>query len=114
MNAESKGKIVKKKAAKKSDAWFVYILQCAGGRLYTGMTNDVARRFLCHRAGSGGHFTRAFKPTKIAYVEPCASRSDALKREARIKRLDRKEKLLLTQKFYNSPQKEYNKKQLKS
>ncbi|MGA2090982.1 MAG: GIY-YIG nuclease family protein [Endomicrobiales bacterium] len=89
---------MKKSAAKEiyvQGSWFVYILDCFGGRLYTGMTNNVARRFQQHCNGKGGHFTRAFKPVRLLYTERCASRSDALKREARIKKLTRKEKLLL-------------------
>ena len=75
--------------------WYVYILQCGGGRLYTGMTNDVERRLLKHKAGKGGHFTRAFGVKKLLYTEERVTRSDALIREAQIKNLTRKEKVAL-------------------
>ena len=74
-------------------SWCVYVLLCRGGRFYTGMTCDVKRRFREHRAGKGGHFTRAFKVKKLLYAEQCPSRRAAFKREAEIKRLTKKRKL---------------------
>ena len=75
--------------------YFVYILECKDGSLYTGMTTDVARRFKEHTSGAGGHFTSWKKVTKILYTEEQPDRSSALKREAQIKRLPRKKKLEL-------------------
>jgi putative endonuclease len=77
------------------DKWYVYILRCNDGRLYTGMTNDVERRFLEHKAGKGGHFTGAFGAAKLLYTEGHPSRSAALKREYQLKGLTRKAKLAL-------------------
>lgn len=75
--------------------WYVYILQCKNKALYTGMTNDVNRRFEMHKKGQGARYTRAFGVEKIVYQEAHASRSIALKREAEIKSWTRKQKLNL-------------------
>jgi putative endonuclease len=75
--------------------WYVYILQCGGGRFYTGMTNDVEHRLRMHKSGKGGHFTRAFGVKRLLYTEKQPTRSAALKREAQIKRLTKKEKIAL-------------------
>jgi putative endonuclease len=68
-------------------SWCVYILRCADGTLYTGMTNDLPRRLAAHEAGRGARYTKGRGPLFVAYSEPCAGRGDALKREAAIKRL---------------------------
>ena len=83
------------------NTYFVYILQCQDGSLYTGITTDVARRFESHKAGKGGNYTRSHKAVRIAYIQSIGTRSDALKREACIKRLSRVEKLELIRE--NSP-----------
>ena len=75
--------------------YFVYVLQCSDGTLYTGITTDVPRRLAEHQAGKGGHYTRAKKAVKLLYQEPQPDRSAALKREAKIKRLTRAQKLAL-------------------
>ena len=75
--------------------YFIYIIECEDGSLYTGITTDVERRFLEHRKGIGGGYTAAHKPKKIAYTEKRKTRSAALKREAEIKKLKREEKLKL-------------------
>lgn len=73
-------------------SWHLYILECEGGRLYTGITTDVAARFASHLAGRGAKFTRAFKPLRIAYTEPYEDRAAASRAEARIKALSAAEK----------------------
>ncbi|MDP3962894.1 MAG: GIY-YIG nuclease family protein [bacterium] len=73
----------------------VYLMLCKDGSIYTGIAVDVERRFLQHKSGKGGHYTKAKGAKKILYVEVCGTRSAALKREAEIKRLSRKEKLFL-------------------
>lgn len=78
-------------------AWYVYILRCADGSFYTGITTDVARRVAEHNghSGHGGHdrlgarYTRGRRPVSLAYVEEAASRGEATKREAAIRRLGR-------------------------
>lgn len=77
---------------------YIYILACADKTLYTGITTDLKRRFREHRAGQGGRYTAAHRPIKIKYSETCRTRSAALKREARIKRLTRAQKLALIKK----------------
>ncbi len=75
--------------------YFLYILTCKDGSLYTGITTDVARRFEEHKSGKGAHYTRGHKPEKVAYTEEYPSRSAALKREAEIKKWPREKKLKL-------------------
>ncbi|WP_157670447.1 GIY-YIG nuclease family protein [Chitinibacter sp. GC72] len=68
--------------------WFVYLLRCRDGSLYTGVAVDVAKRFAAHQAGKGAKYTRAHPPESIALVLPCANRSVALKLEYAIKQLN--------------------------
>ncbi len=75
--------------------YFVYILLCADGSLYTGITNDLPRRFLAHKNGQGGHYTRSRQVVKFVYTEEHQSRSAALKREAEIKSWRKEKKLEL-------------------
>lgn len=79
-------------------AYYVYILRCGDGSLYTGSTNDVARRLAVHRSGKGAKYTRSRLPVELVYQETWPDRSAALRREADIKRLERREKLNLIQK----------------
>jgi len=74
-------------------AWNVYILRCGDGTLYTGCTNDLTRRVKAHQEGKGAKYTRSRLPVELVYSEPAADRSQALRREAAIKRLTRREKL---------------------
>lgn len=78
-------------------AYTVYILRCADGTLYTGCTNDLARRLRAHSAGKGAKYTRARLPVELVYTEPALDKSQALRREAAIKALSRGEKLALIQ-----------------
>ena len=75
--------------------WWVYILRCGDGTLYTGTTDDVARRLAAHRAGKGAKYTRGRGPLELLYTEQCPDRSAALRREYAIKQLSREEKLHL-------------------
>ena len=75
--------------------YFIYIIECEDGSLYTGITNDLKRRFSEHKKGIGGHYTAAHKPKRIIYTEKRKTRSEALRREAQIKKLSRREKLKL-------------------
>ncbi len=78
--------------------YFVYILKCKDGSLYTGITTDVVRRFAEHKAGKGGHYTRAKGVVKVVYSEKHPNRSSASKRESEIKKWGREEKLGLIKK----------------
>ena len=73
--------------------WYLYILRCADGSLYTGITTDVERRLEEHRSGKGAKYTRGRGPLELVYREVCSSHSDALKREYAVKQLVRKDKL---------------------
>ncbi len=75
--------------------WYIYIIKCKGALLYTGITKDLARRVKEHNAGRGCRFSRCRTPVKLVHAEKAATRSDALKREAAIKRLPRNKKLEL-------------------
>jgi putative endonuclease len=75
--------------------WYVYILQCADGTLYTGITTDVNRRLNEHNSGKGAKYTRTRLPVMIVAVTEAGSRSEASKEEYRIKQLTREQKLKL-------------------
>lgn len=74
---------------------FVYIVQCADGTLYTGWTTDLERRLQLHNSGRGAKYTRGRGPVSLLYSQRMESKSDALKREAAIKKLSRAKKLAL-------------------
>ncbi len=75
--------------------WVVYIVKCRDGTLYTGITDDLPRRLQAHNEGQGAKYTRGRGPVELQYREPCLDRSQALRREYRIKQLSRREKLQL-------------------
>lgn len=75
--------------------YFVYILTCKDGSLYTGITTDLERRLRMHKAGTASRYTRARGVVSMAYSEEQPSRGTALRREAAIKKLPRAEKLYL-------------------
>lgn len=79
--------------------WFVYMLECRGGRIYTGIALDVAARFEKHLAGRGAAFTRINPPLRVLAQKSCASRSAALKTEYRLKQLLRPDKLLWAERW---------------
>lgn len=86
--------------------WHVYILACADGTLYTGVTTDLVRRLREHNASpKGARYTRMRRPVALAYAKPCISRSEALKEEAAIKKLSRREKDALFKDMHLSPEK---------
>lgn len=75
--------------------WTVYILQCADGTLYTGITNDMQKRLAKHESGKGAKYTNGRGPFIILHTETHASRSDAAKREWEIKALPKANKMAL-------------------
>ena len=77
--------------------WYVYMLACADGSLYTGIATDVDKRFAAHKSGRGAKYTRSHPPLAVVYREACGDKSAALRREAAIKKLPRAEKLKLTE-----------------
>jgi predicted GIY-YIG superfamily endonuclease len=72
--------------------WFVYMLRCRDGTLYTGVTTDLERRCAMHDAGTASRYTRARRPTTLVYWETVVGHGNALRREAVIKALSRWEK----------------------
>lgn len=72
--------------------WYLYILRCGDGTLYTGITTDVEKRLEVHRSGKGAKYTRGRAPLELVYREACGSHSDALKREMAVKKLTRIQK----------------------
>ncbi len=75
--------------------WCVYILHCADGSLYTGITNNLDKRVKAHNDGLGAKYTKPRRPVKLAYQEVAADRSAASKREYVVKQLSRAEKQAL-------------------
>lgn len=70
-----------------SRPWFLYLLECAGGRIYTGITVDVEARYAAHVAGKGARFTRAYPPSRILLSLTFVDRAAASRAEYRVKRL---------------------------
>lgn len=84
--------------------WFVYVIQCVDGSFYTGSTNNLKKRFLEHKNGVGGRYTRSHKPVKIIYFEKLPTRSKALKREAQIKSWSKGKKIRMINSFLPAEQ----------
>ena len=82
--------------------WFVYILHCGNGSLYTGITDDFVKRLSAHRSGKGAKYTRGRGPLVVYYLEELSSKSMALKREIAIKRMKRTDKLKLCDTYKGS------------
>lgn len=76
--------------------YYTYIILTEKNTFYCGYTDDVEKRFKSHLEGKGAKYTRANKPIKIVYQKEFDTKSDAMKEEARIKKLTHKEKILLT------------------
>ncbi len=78
--------------------YYVYIVRCNDGTLYTGITTDLKRRLYEHNhSDRGAKYTKVRRPVSLVYEEICQDRSSASKREYAIKQFSRKEKLLLIQ-----------------
>ena len=78
-----------------SRAWFVYLLECRDGRIYTGVSPDYERRLADHRAGKGAAFTRINPPQRLLAVKQFADKREAMRVEVQVKRLRRPQKLEL-------------------
>lgn len=76
-------------------SWFVYLLECRGGSVYTGIATDVAARYAAHAAGRGARYTRANPPLRLLATFACADRGIASRAEAALKRLDATQKRAL-------------------
>lgn len=96
-----KGMLRKQKKAgkKRAEKWFLYMLKCADATLYTGIAKDIDNRFKVHSSGKGARYTRARLPVEIVYRETCKSRTDALVREFKVKKLGPKRKRALVEAY---------------
>ena len=74
---------------------YTYVLRCADGTFYTGWTTDLERRVAAHNAGKGARYTRSRRPVALCHWEAFATREEAMRREAAIKRMSRQEKAAL-------------------
>jgi putative endonuclease len=72
--------------------WFLYLIECADGSLYTGIATNVDARFVAHANGKGARYTRARKPLRVAASFELAGRSEALRAEYRVKQLSARQK----------------------
>ena len=75
--------------------YYTYLILTDNDSLYCGYTDDLEKRFQKHLSGKGAKYTRAHKPLKIVYSAEFQTKSDAMKEEARIKKLSHQEKLKL-------------------
>lgn len=78
-----------------AEGWLVYLLRCADGSLYCGITADLERRLATHRAGRGSRYVASRLPVEVVYAEPAEGHGEALRRERAIKAMPRAEKLRL-------------------
>lgn len=82
-----------------SKTWFVYLIECADGSLYTGITVDLAARFKAHREGRGARYMRLHPPARLLAAQAHPNRSAASKAEYQIKRLTAAEKRAFAQRM---------------
>ncbi|MCF0150125.1 MAG: GIY-YIG nuclease family protein [Firmicutes bacterium] len=80
---------------RKQEPFFVYLLRCSDGTLYCGITTDPQRRLAQHNSGTGAKYTRSRRPVELVFLRQAADRSQALRLEAHIKKLNRSQKLVL-------------------
>jgi putative endonuclease len=72
--------------------WWLYLIECQGGSLYTGITKDVTARYAAHCAGKGARYTRMYPPVRLLAVQSFENRSEASKAEHALKRRTAAEK----------------------
>lgn len=81
---------------------YTYILRCADDTLYCGWTNHLEKRIKAHNEGKGAKYTKTRRPVSLAYFEEFDTRQEAMKREAAIKKMSRKDKLNLFGELHKS------------
>jgi putative endonuclease len=77
----------------RAERWWLYVLECQGGVLYTGIAKDVEARFEAHLQGSGAMFTRLNRPVRILSKTPVTTKGEALRAEYALKQVSRADKL---------------------
>jgi putative endonuclease len=78
--------------------YYVYIILCQGDGFYTGYTSNMKTRMRLHRNGKGARYTKMHKPRELVHVEEFSTRTEAMKREKRIKKMNHNQKLVLIKK----------------
>ncbi|MSR16326.1 MAG: GIY-YIG nuclease family protein [Methylococcaceae bacterium] len=86
---------------KADKTWFVYLLECVNGKIYTGITTNVTKRFQKHQSGKGAKFTKSNPPSHILVSKKCDNRSQASKMEYQIKQLTATQKRALNSEWSN-------------
>jgi putative endonuclease len=84
-----------KRSNRRKNPWYLYILECGDGSLYTGISNDVQRRLKAHQSGRGAKYTCSHLPVTLRYVEKCGRQARAMYRERQVKTFPKKKKLAL-------------------
>lgn len=85
-----------------NNSWYIYIVECCDGSFYTGITTDIDRRLLEHNFSfKAAKYTRSRRPVKLVYKEVSQNRSTASKREYQIKKMKRKDKVILVESCKN-------------
>lgn len=93
----------------RENVWYVYLLGCSDHTLYCGITTDIDKRVKTHNNGHGSKYTRCRLPVRLVYLEKAGNRSSALKREAKIKRMTRIQKLELTVEHFSEMEEDLKK-----
>ena len=107
LSSEQSGKILRQRAPRRTPQeampppkpWFVYLLRCSNGCLYTGITTDVQRRIQAHNDGKGSAYVRAHRPARLVAFTASENRSAASKLEYSVKSLTRSQKVALAKKW---------------
>ena len=86
------------KAKQKNKVWIVYILRCSDDSLYTGITNNIEKRFSVHNQGTAAKYTRSRRPVKLITTSAKMNRSDAMRLEIKIKKMPRAKKIATLEK----------------
>lgn len=86
---------MKDKKENSAEKNYTYILRCSDDTYYTGWTNHLEARIRAHNSGRGAKYTRGRGPVELVYYEEFETKEEAMRREAAIKKMERKEKLCL-------------------
>lgn len=86
------------KVSKHKEHWYLYLIRTLDNKLYCGISHDPVVRFYQHCTGRGAKFFNSSKAEALVYIEPCESKSQALKRELAIKQFSKalKEQLIIS------------------
>jgi putative endonuclease len=87
----------------KSKPWYLYLIECADGSIYTGITVDLLARYAAHCNGSGARYTRSHIPVKLLGFETHVDRSSASKAEYRVKQMTAADKWRLAETLHGNP-----------